>query len=180
MRCAACRIASSESRDAISEPLIRVPPAGCGMQLCAFCSVLPAWRLPKGRRLRARPVMSRSLLSLATAVALLASGLTPSAAQEITQPSAQPVPILSGQSGGAGISGGTSSGGAAVPAPAPVPVAPAEPLPPGPPAGPQQAEFFANPAVIGSAAAVTAIIVCALVCFGRSSSTTTSTGVTHH
>lgn len=117
---------------------------------------------------------------MATAGALFASGVMQAAAQEITQPAAQPVPILSSQSGGAGTSGGTSSGGAPVEAPAPVPMAPAQPLPPGPPAGEPQAAYFANPAWLAGGAAVTAIIICAIVCFGHSSSTTTSTSVTPH
>jgi hypothetical protein len=121
--------------------------------------------------------MSKALLSVVAAAALLSVAVRPSLAQEITQPAAQPVPVLAGQSGGAGTSGGSTSGGATARAPAAE--APAEPLPAGPPAGPQQAAFFANPLIIGGAVAVTAIVICAIVCFSHSSSTTTSTNVTH-
>ena len=124
--------------------------------------------------------MARPNLSTVVAAIFLGATLAPSFAQETTQPSVQPVAILAGQSGGAGTSGGTTSGGAPAEASAPAPVEQAQPLAPGPAAGEQQASFLASPAFIGGAAAATAIIVCAIVCFNHSTSTTTSTSVTTH
>src|SRR5207253_6086117 len=92
-----------------------------------------------------RLIMSRTLLSLVITATLLGGTPAPSVAQEMTQPASQPVPIVSGQSGGAGASGGTTSGGASVETPPPTAAAPAEPLPAGPPAG-QAAAFYSNPA----------------------------------
>jgi hypothetical protein len=145
-------------------------------RLLRFYTVVPS----DGEKASIRgAVMSKSLLSFITAAAFFVATLTPSLAQEITQPSVQPIPILAGQSGGAGTSGGSDSGGATAPAPPPAAAEPVQPLPPAQPAGPQQAAFFANPAAIGGAALVTAIVVCAFVCFSHSSSTTTSTTVQH-
>jgi hypothetical protein len=144
-------------------------------RLLRFYTVVPS----DGEKASIRgAVMSKSLLSFITAAAFFVATLTPSLAQEITQPSVQPIPILAGQSSGAGT-GGTDSGGATAPAPPPAAAEPVQPLPPAQPAGPQQAAFFANPAAIGGAALVTAIVVCAFVCFSHSSSTTTSTTVQH-
>ena len=124
--------------------------------------------------------MARPLLSTVVAAIFLGATLAPSFAQETTQPSVQPVPILSGQSGGAGTSGGITSAGVPAEAPAPAAVEPAEPLAPGPAAGAEQASFLSSPIFIGGAAAATALIVCAIVCFNHSTSSTTSTTVITH
>lgn len=124
--------------------------------------------------------MARPLLSTAVAGIFVGATLAPSFAQETTQPSVQPVPILAGQSGGAGTSGGVTSGSVPAEALAPAAVEPAQPLAPGPAAGEQQASFLSSPVFIGGAAAATALIVCAIVCFNHSTTSTTSTGVTAH
>ena len=121
----------------------------------------------------------RRFLATVSIAALLAASTLPAWPQETTEgPAAHPVPIVHGQS--ATPSGGISSGGAPTEAPAPSPAPPPASIPPGPPAGPQQAEYLSNGPLIAGAIAATAIVVCAITCFGHSSSTTTSTNVQHH
>ena len=121
----------------------------------------------------------RRFLAVLSVAAVLGGGIMPAWPQESTEgPAAHPVPILQGQS--ATPSGGITSGGAATEAPIPPAPPPPAPLPPGPPAGPQQAEFYSSPTFLLGAAAATAIVVCAIACFGHSTSTTTSTTVQHH
>jgi hypothetical protein len=113
----------------------------------------------------------RTWTSLALAAALVSAGVESAMAQTVS-----PAPIQLAQ----GESGGATSGGAASEAPAPPPAteAPApepqaEALPPGPVAGPAAPMFAVNPYILGGAV-VAGAIVCALVCFSNSSSTTTT------
>jgi len=83
---------------------------------------------------------------------------------------------LASESGGAGTSGGAAtSGGATSVAPAPEAAAPPPPeaLPPGPPAPAPVAAVGVEPIWIIGGAVVTAGIICAIVCGGHSTTTTT-------
>jgi hypothetical protein len=75
-------------------------------------------------------------------------------------------------SGGA-TSGGATSGGATSPAPAPE-AAPPEAPAPGPEAGPVAAAAVPfNPFIVGGVVAA-GVIICAIVCFGKSSTSTST------
>lgn len=83
------------------------------------------------------------------------------------------ISFAQGESGGA-ASGGAASGGATSVAPAPEAAAPPpEALPPGPPAPAPVAVVGVEPIWIVGGALVTAGIVCAIVCGGHSSTSTT-------
>ena len=114
--------------------------------------------------------------------AYLSTSSVVASAQTAPATSIQPSVVAQGESGGA-TSGGATSAAPAPEAPeapaAPPPPPAAEELPPGPAAGPQAA-FYADPAFLIGAGVVTAAVVCALVCFGSSRSTTTSTVTTGH
>jgi hypothetical protein len=120
----------------------------------------------------------RRLCGAILAVALIASA--PSFAQQESGPTVRPQPVLQGQSTmPEAPPDGIDQAGAASTSAVPAPEA-SNPLHPGPPAGYNRAATLSDVDLIAGGVAVTAIIVCAIACFSRSSSTTTSTTAVHH
>lgn len=101
------------------------------------------------------------------------------AQQEQGANGAHPQPVIQGQSTTpVAPPGGIDQAGVATP-PAPASAESAAPLPPGPPAGAQRAAELSNVDLVAGGVAITAVVVCALACFSRSTSTTTSTTPVH-
>jgi hypothetical protein len=120
--------------------------------------------------------MSRVWIAVATAAALMSLNLEVALAQ--TASAAQPMQLAQGESGGATSGGATSGGTTSAPAateatPPATGAEQSQELAPGPAAGPEAATFGVNPLIVGGAV-IAGAVVCALVCFGNSSSTTTT------
>jgi hypothetical protein len=117
--------------------------------------------------------MNRVWIAVVTAAALMSSNLEVALAQ--TASAAQ---LVQGESGGATSGGATSGGTTSAPAtteatPPATGAEQSQELAPGPAAGPEAATFGVNPLIVGGAV-IAGAVVCALVCFGNSSSTTTT------
>jgi len=127
--------------------------------------------------------VTKKWIAVAAAAALFTASTIPLSAQTTSSNSGQPI-LMAQESGGASTSGGATSGGATsggatTPAPAPEPAAPppeAAPAP-GPAAGPVAAAAIPfNPFIVGGVVAA-GVIVCAIVCFGKSTTSTSATTV---
>jgi len=121
--------------------------------------------------------MYRNRFAFALAATVLSANITSSAAQTASGTAVQPTRLAQGESGGAATSGGVASGGATAETPAPAPPPASPELSRGPPAGEDRAMFLSTDTLIVGGTVAAAVIVCAITCFGNSTSTTTSTTV---
>src|ERR1700722_16933328 len=111
--------------------------------------------------------------AFALAATMLSANITSSAAQTASGAVVQPTRLAQGESGGAATSGGVASSGAAAATPAPLPPPAAPELSPGPPAGEDGEMVMSTDTLIIGGTVAAAVIVCAITCFGNSTSTTT-------
>jgi hypothetical protein len=128
---------------------------------------------------RSGVLVTKKWIAVVASAALFTASTLPLSAQTTSSNSGHPI-VLAQESGGASTSGGATSGGATsggATSPAPAPEAappPTEAPAPGPEAGPVAAAAVPfNPFIVGGVVAA-GVIICAIVCFGKSSTSTST------